>query len=144
MSKVKSLYSYPVKVRFYEVDLSATVFFTTHMKWFDSVAFPEFSYEAGMDWKELMEQNIDLAIAGLNFNYHAPIFLDDTVDIHIVDVEFGRTSMKLSGALYCRDTLIAEGYIAYVFVNYTTRESIEVPETLRKNIEEYKSKVSSN
>lgn len=132
MDRTKPLFSVKYKVRFYDTDLSRTVFFANYAKWLDSIAAVEHSEQDGISWRELIEQNIDTAIVHTSFDYKAPLFLDDVVEIQVTAVEFGKTSMKLSGAFYRDDTLIAQGHIVYVFVNHTTREPIPVPEVIKK------------
>lgn len=123
----ESIFSVPVKVRYYDTDLSRAVFFTNYIKWFDSIALPEFTDALGIDWQSFLEQNVDAVVAHVAFDYKAPCYLDDVVNIHITDVDLGRSSMTIYGALFKEETLIAEGKLVYVFVDFSTRKSASIP-----------------
>ncbi len=123
----ESIFSVPVKVRYYDTDLSRAVFFTNYIKWFDSIALPEFTDALGIDWQSFLEQNVDAVVANVAFDYKAPCYLDDVVNIHITDVDLGRSSMTIYGALFKEETLIAEGKLVYVFVDFSTRKSAPIP-----------------
>lgn len=136
--KSQHLVSVPVKVYFYDIDMTRTAFFTNHLKWIDSVAFPELCKKAGMEWEVLIENNIDLAIVHLSIDYKNPVFMDDTVMACIDDVQLGQKSMTIHGSLHKDQALIAEGKIVYAFVDLITRESIPAPDMVREKIEAIK------
>lgn len=129
-----SIFSVPVKIRYYDTDLSRAVFFTNYIKWFDSIALPEFTDVLGIDWRTFLEEDVDAVVAHVAFDYKAPCYLDDVVDIHITDVEMGRSSMTIYGALYKEKTLIAEGKLVYVFIDFSTRKSSPIPEFFKDKI----------
>lgn len=135
--KQQHLAAVPVTVYFYDVDMTRTAFFTNHLKWIDSVAFPEYCRKSGIKWNHLIENNVDLAIAHLSIDYKNPIFMDDIIMVCITDVQLGRTSMTVYGSLYREQTLIAEGKIVYTFVDMNTRQSIPVPELVREKVEAF-------
>lgn len=135
MNRTEPLFAVKYKVRLYDTDLSRTVLFANYPKWFDSIAVIEYNEQAGVSWNELIKQNIDIAIVHSSFDYKAPLFLNDLVEIQITAVEVGRTSVKISGAIYKEDTLVAQGYMVYVFLNHTTREPVPVPERYRKAVQ---------
>ncbi len=128
------IFSVPVKVRYYDTDLSRAVFFTNYIKWFDSIALPEFTDALGIDWRTFLEQNIDAVIAHVSFDYKESCYLDDVVNIHITDVDLGRTSMTIYGSLFKEETLIAEGKLVYVFIDFTTRKTAAIPEFFKNKI----------
>lgn len=130
----ESIFSVPVKVRYYDTDLSRAVYFTNYIKWFDSIALPDFTDALGIDWRSLLDQNIDAVIVHASFDYKASSYLDDVVHIHITGVDLGNTSMTIYGALYKDETLISEGKLVYVFVDYTTRKPKPIPEFFKDKI----------
>ncbi len=133
MAPTKSLFSFPVKVRIYDTDLSGTVFFVNHIKWFDSVVLMELEEKLGGDYQKTMkDKGIDVAVAHVSFNYKAPLFLNDVVGIHVTGIETGRTSASFHCALYRQDTCIAEGQFVYVYVDYSTRVPVPIPEHARE------------
>ncbi|HHW74080.1 MAG TPA: acyl-CoA thioesterase [Firmicutes bacterium] len=132
-----SLFSVPVKVRYYDTDLSRAVYFTNYIKWFDSIALPDFTEALGIDWRAFIEEDVDAVVAHVAFDYKAQCFLDDVVHIHITDIELGRSSMTIYGALFKEETLIAEGKYVYVFVDFTTRKSQPIPKNFKSKIEAY-------
>lgn len=122
------------KVRIYDTDMSTTVFFSNHIKWFDSIALVEYLEEKGVDWSETNQRNWDIAIAHLSFDYRKPLFVNDMVDIKVENIEIGNKSIQFFGSLYKQDSneLVATGKIVYVFVDDQTREPVEIPADLKK------------
>lgn len=133
----ESLFSVPVKIRYYDTDLSRAVYFTNYIKWFDSIALPEFTETLGIDWRTFLEEDIDAVIAHVAFDYKAQCFFEDVVDINFTDIDLGRSSMTIYGALYKGETLIAEGKLVYVFIDYTKRNTLPIPESMRSKISAY-------
>lgn len=129
-----TLFSVPVKVRYYDTDLSRAVYFTNYIKWFDSIALPEFTEALGIDWRTFLEENVDAVIAHASFDYKAQCFLDDVVDINFTDIELGRSSMTVHGALYKGETLIAEGKLVYVFIDFSTRKALPIPSIFKNKL----------
>lgn len=123
-------------VRFYDLDLSTTVFFINHIKWLDSIAGDEFLRSRGFAWEELFEKKIDVAIANVDFSYKYPLFLNDQVDICIEEVILGNKSMQLCGSLYKHGSgeLVATGKIVYVFVHAETRQPQAIPQEMRDQL----------
>lgn len=130
----ESLFSVPVKIRYYDTDLSRAVYFTNYIKWFDSIALPEFTEALGIDWRTFLEENVDAVIAHASFDYKAQCFLDDVVNIHITDIELGRSSMTIHGALFKEEVLIAKGKLVYVFIDFSTRKTLPIPEPFKNKI----------
>ncbi len=140
----ESMVAYPnafhvsqVKARFYHMDLSGSVFFCNHLKWLDSIAFVEFLKEKDINWKQMQEEyGVDMALTNISFNYRAPIFLDDVVDVVINDVKLGNKSFRLSGSLYNHQNgqIVADGFMTYVFVNKKTQKSVSIPEGIKQKL----------
>ncbi len=132
----KVLHASQLQVRFFDLDLSSTVFFTNYMKWFDGIAAEEFMRSRGINWEKLNEDNIDVAIANINFDYKLSLFMNDIVDICIEDVVLGNKSMQLHGSFYKHDNgaLVASGKIVYVFVDTGSRRPIAVPDLVRDKL----------
>ena len=128
------LHTSQLTVRFFDLDLSANVFFINHMKWFDSIAADEFLRSRGVLWDQLFQEQIDVAIANVNFDYKQPLFLNDLVDICVEEVILGNKSMQLCGSLYNHKSgeLIATGKVVYVFVHAKNRQPVGMPEHVRK------------
>ncbi len=126
-----------VKVRYYDTDLSTAVFFANYIKWFDSIAIIDFLRERGVVWSELLEENIDVVVASVTFDYKSPIFLDDVIDITIEDVQVGNKSIRFSGSIYKHNTkeVVCIGSLVYVVVEYDSRNAIPVPDKMREKIE---------
>ncbi|NLA11201.1 MAG: acyl-CoA thioesterase [Firmicutes bacterium] len=133
----ESLFSVPVKIRYYDTDLSRAAYFTNYIKWFDSIALSEFNDTLGIDWRTFLEEDIDAVIAHVAFDYKAQCFLGDVVDIHLTDIELGRSSMTIYGSLYKGETLIAEGKLVYVFIDCSKRNTLPIPDSMRSKISAY-------
>lgn len=86
------------KVRFYDTDLSTTAFFSNYPKWLDSIAVIDYLAHKGIDWQELLKRNIDVAIAHISFDFLAPLFLNDDVEMAVEKVQLGNKSIRISGS----------------------------------------------
>lgn len=130
------LHTSQVRVRFYDTDLTTTAFFTNHIKWFESDAIIDFFRERGIPWTDLMQRNLDVAIATVSFDYLAPAFLDDLLDVTVEKVECGTKSVRFEGGIYKQETgePIGRGNLVYVFLAGDTRQTIPVPEDIRKKL----------
>ncbi len=135
---IEGLKPYPVKVRLYDTDLSGTVFFANEIKWLDSAAGMDFMQEdLGISYVKMMEAEIDIAVANVNFNYKTPLFLDDVVDYYVWISKIGNKSFTLACESYKRSTgeLVVQGEITYVCVHIKTRKSTPIPEDIKKLME---------
>lgn len=130
------LHASRLKVRFFDLDLSATVFFVNHIKWFDSIAGDDYFRSRGISWEQLFENQIDMAIANVNFDYKYPLSLNDLVDICIEEIVLGNKSMQAFGSLYKHGSgeLAARGKIVYVFVDAKTRQPLPIPQEVREKL----------
>ncbi len=133
----ESIFSVPVKVRYYDTDLSRAVFFTNYIKWFDSIALPELTDALGIDWRSFLEKNVDAVVAHVAFDYKAPCYIDDVIDLHITDMDLGRSSMTIYGSMLKAGVLIAEGKLVYVFVDFSTRKPSPIPEKFMNKFNAY-------
>ncbi len=131
------LHTSQVRVRFYDTDLSSTVFFTNHIKWFDSVGIIDFLRSRGVVWDELLENSVDVAVASVSFDYMEPIFLDDLLDVTVEGLKIGNKSIRFTGAIYKQDTgdLVGRGSVVYVFVDKDSRRSVSVPADIREKLD---------
>ena len=132
----QALHVSQVKVRFFDTDLSGAVFFANFIKWFDSIAVIDYLKEKGVDWISLNQENVDAVMVNVNFDFIAPLYLDNIVDITIEEVLPGNKSIKISGSLYKNDTgaIVARCSAVYVFVNNSTRDSIAIPASILEKL----------
>ncbi len=130
------LHTSQVRVRFYDTDLSTTTFFTNHIKWFDSIAIIDFLRSRGVVWSELLENNVDVAVATVSFDYMTPIFLDDLLDVTVEGVKIGNKSIRFNGGIYKQDTgePVGRGSVVYVFVDKNARSAVPVPDNVRQKL----------
>ncbi len=133
-----ALYVSQEVARFYDMDFMAgTVFFSKHLEWLDSVAFVEYLKKKDIDWKQMQDNyGVAMALANISFNYRAPAFLDDTVDIVINGLKLGSKSLSISGALYNQRNgqVVADGTMTYVFIDKNTLKSVVIPEGIREKL----------
>ena len=135
-NKPVPLHTSQVKVRFYDTDLSSAVFFTNQIKWFDSIAVLDFLEERGITWNDLIKENVDIPIATVTFDYKAPIFLGDVLDVTVEEVIVGNKSIRFAGSIYRHETgeLLARGSEVYVFIDVSSRKAIPVPPAVRERL----------
>ncbi len=135
-TRKKSLHTSRLKIRYYDTDLSKAVFFTNHIKYFDSIAILDFLEGKGVHWEDLLQDDQDVAVASASFDYKSPLFLNDLVDITVDEVVLGRKSIQFRGSIYKVGSgdLVGRGKVVYVFVNFKTRQSIPIPAAIREKL----------
>ena len=130
-------FSYPLRVRYGEVDRQAIVYYSRYLEYVD-VAFTEYFRAVGFDYQELVEQHgFDPSVVKATLEYKRPARFDESLRVHARVVAIGRTSFRMEFETV-RDTdgePIVSAQIIYVNFDKASQSSRHIPDTIRRCIE---------
>lgn len=122
-------FSYPLRVRWAEVDMQAVVFNGNYLTYAD-VGITEYL-------RELDLRGGDFSAVRSVLDYKAAARFDDMLDITVRVSRLGRSSMVFLIGIWREGTLLISGEITYVNTDLQTRTSKPLPEALRTTIVNY-------
>jgi acyl-CoA thioester hydrolase len=134
MARQDYKFSFPLRVRWAEVDRQGVVFNGNYLTYFD-VGVTEYWRAIGYPYPDgLVQHGTDLYAVKAVIEYHASALYDDMLDICIRVARIGRSSMQFRPEIYRAEQLIASGEVIYVNADPLSKESAPVPEFLRAAI----------
>lgn len=137
MSRSDFAFTYPLRVRWAEVDAQGIVFNGHYLTYFD-VGVTEYWRAAGLHYPgDFTSPDTDLFLVKATVTYHAPAHFDDLLDICVRCTRLGRSSMTYALAIYCQDTHLTEGELIYVCANPQTRTAQPLPKTIRERLSRF-------
>ena len=137
MARQDYKFSYPLRVRWAEVDRQGIVFNGNYLTYFD-VGVTEYWRAIGYPYPDgLVQHGTDLYAAKSTVEYYASARSDDMLDICMRVARIGRSSLQFRPEIYRGDELIAGGELVYVNADPVTRKSAPVPEFLRVAVNKF-------
>jgi acyl-CoA thioester hydrolase len=125
-----------LRVRFGECDPQGIVFNAHYVAWFD-VALTELWREAGVPWGTMVERGVDVVVAHLDVDFHAPARADDLVTLSIRVEAIGTTSLRTGVDVLREGELLVRGHMRHVFVDAKTWRPTPAPEWIRAGLSRY-------
>jgi acyl-CoA thioester hydrolase len=122
-----------LRVRYAECDAQGVVFNAHYLAYFD-IGLTELWRRALGSYQAMVDGGADVTVAQATVRYRRPARFDDEVDVEARVVRFGTTSMGVEFRLTRDRELLAEGEIAYVFVD-SAGAKLPVPEWIREALE---------
>lgn len=122
-------FSFPLRVRWAEVDLQGVVFNGNYLTYAD-VGITEYL-------RELDLRGGDFSAVRSVLDYKAAARFDDMLDISVRVSRLGRSSMLFLIGIWNQGTLLTSGEITYVNTDLETRSSKPLPDELRSTIIAY-------
>lgn len=131
---------YEVSVRFGDTDCTGRVYFATYIEWIDDAVIEYFRAHGitytprgvmrlkGKDWKDAF------VIGEYRCRVHRPSAFDDKVAVQVKLQEGRSKTLTMQGEIYAVGdrTLLASGWITYVYVNRRKMKAQEIPERIRR------------
>jgi acyl-CoA thioester hydrolase len=133
---VSSRFAYTFRVRYSECDPQGIVFNANYVAYFDH-GFTELWREAFGSYAVMEERGIDMVVAELNVEFHAPARFDELVTLEIGIERLGTTSMSSRLKLMREEALLVEGRMRHVVVDAQDWKKTEIPDWLRAGLEPY-------
>ena len=123
-------------VRWSDVDAAAILCYGAYVRFFE-IAETELFRAAGLPYGKVFEElDFWLPRKALDFEFEAPAFLDDRLEVAIWVERFGTTSLRFAfeiaklGAGGARTTVTARGHVAMVAVDRAKLQPIALPPRL--------------
>jgi acyl-CoA thioester hydrolase len=129
----------PIQLRFKEIDKMGHVNNANHLTYIELARVKYFEDVVGVDgnWSDLQ----GLILAHVSIDYKRPIFLHDNVFVFTRCSKLGRKSLELSWVIINEkdglEETLAQGIAVIVCYDYSTNQTIEVPDEQRRKIEAY-------
>lgn len=134
MARQDFTFSFPLRVRWAEVDKQGIVFNGNYLHYFD-VGITEYWRALGLDYPDgLLRHGSDLYTKKACVEYHAPARYDDMLDICTRMARLGRSSMQFLLELYRGEDRLASGEVIYVNADPVAMKAAPVPAFLREKI----------
>jgi acyl-CoA thioester hydrolase len=133
---VKPPFTYGFRVRYSECDPQGIVFNANYVAYFDH-GFTELWREAFGSYAVMEERGIDMVVAELNVEFHAPAQFDELVTLGIGIERLGTTSMTSRLSLHRDEDLLVEGRMRHVVVDGQDWKKTEIPDWLREGLGPY-------
>ncbi|MDA5194496.1 acyl-CoA thioesterase [Govanella unica] len=131
MSREAFRYSYPLRVRYSEIDGQGIVYNAHYMTYCD-IATTEYMRALGiaLDVETARASGADVHLVKATFEWKAPALADQELDILVRTERIGRSSLTLVIEIHPRDedSLLLRSEIVYVYTDQTTRRSTPLPE----------------
>jgi len=131
-------FSFPLRVRWAEVDAQAIVFNGHYLTYFD-VGITEYWRAIGLPYPDgLAGSGGDLFVVKSLINYHGSARYDDWLDIVVKVARIGNSSMAFAIGIRRKDELLITGEVVYVFADAHTKKPQRVPAAIRDAVERFK------
>lgn len=124
------------RVRYSECDPQGIVFNANYVAYFDH-GFTELWREAFGSYAVMEERGIDMVVAELSVEFHAPARFDEVVTLGIGIERLGTTSMTSRLQLQRGEDMLVGGRMRHVMVDAKCWEKAEIPAWLREGLEPY-------
>jgi YbgC/YbaW family acyl-CoA thioester hydrolase len=125
------------RVRWCEVDQQKIVYSANYLMYLDN-AVTEYWRAAALPYEAtLHDLGGDFYVKKAGVEYHRSARYDDTVDIGLRCTYFGNSSMRLDGAVFRADELLATGELLYVFADPSSQTSRPIPAALRQTLQAF-------
>lgn len=131
-------FSYPLRVRYAEVDPQEIVFNSRYMEYCDAAA-TEYLRAAGFPPHDLIRvHQCDLVLVRAEIDYIAPARLDDELKVYVRTSHLGRSSiMKQFQVRRSDGVLLVRASIKYVNFDRKTGKAAPVPASVREGIAKF-------
>jgi acyl-CoA thioester hydrolase len=127
-------FSWPLRVRWAEVDRQGIVFNGHYLTYFD-VGITEYWRAIGYPYPDaLLVHGSDTFAVKASIEYHAPARYDELVDVLVRVGRIGRTSLQFALEIHRGEAQLISGELIYVNADADTRKPIPVPGFLREAI----------
>lgn len=128
-------FSYPLRVRYAEVDPQEIVFNSRYLEYCDAAA-TEYLRAAGFPPHDLIRvHECDLVLVRAEIDYVAPARLDDQLKVHVRTSHLGRSSITKQFEVRRSDgALLVRASIKYVNFDRETGKAAPVPASVREGI----------
>lgn len=132
-----------IKVCFGDIDHAGIVYYPRFLHYFHLSVEEFFGSELGIDFAQVLdERNVSFPTVHVEADFRQRLKYGDQIDIEVRVLDIGRSSITWGyrgyrGVAGIGSTVLVEGRNVTVCVRSDTFEKIEVPEWLRRGLEDY-------
>lgn len=125
-------FTFPVHVRYLEVDAQGVVFNSWYLAWFDD-AMTAFLAARGMPYRTMLDAGYDVQLVRSEIDWRSGVGFGDTIEIAVSTARLGRTSFALdfevrrSGADASDGEVTCAGRTVYVVIATDGTGKREIP-----------------
>lgn len=134
MSRSEFRFSYPLRVRYSEIDAQNVVFNAHYLTYYD-VAITEYLRAAGLvSLQQTPEGVFDFHVVKSTVEYRAPIRFDEDIEVYCRTAPPGRSSLSFLLEIHGagREDLRSTGEIVWVNADQKTHRSAPIPPAFRR------------
>jgi acyl-CoA thioester hydrolase len=126
--------SFPIRVRWSEVDRQGIVFNGHYLNYFD-VAVTEYWRAIGCEYPRWFEEHrVDTFVVKATLEYHRPAGFDDELVVLVRVIRLGRTSLTVGLEVHRAEEHLVTGQVIYVVADPDSRRPQPIPEAFRTAI----------
>jgi len=118
-----------LRVRWVDTDASGRIHYTAAFRYFEAAEW-EFFRRIGLSLRG-HEQTFSFPRVSVSATFHAPLYADDAIAVHIRPEHVGTTSVTFALEVFHGDVLCISGKVTSVFIGAQGRP-IPVPEAIRQ------------
>jgi len=122
------------RVFYADTDHGGVVYYANYLKWFE-IGRTELLRQHGFNYADVENQDIMAPVVEVHCSYKFPAKYNDIITIITIIEKIGNSSIKFKYEIIKDSKLLAYGYTVNVFVNKKTMKSTNIPEKLRKALE---------
>ena len=138
MAGPAEVFTFPISVRYMEVDAQGVVFNGWYLTWFDE-AMTAFLAHRGLPYRSMLDAGYDVQLVRSEIDYRAGVRWGDAVGVAVSCSRIGRTSFGLDFQVRRRidgDTgtdydVTTDGRTVYVMVDAADHTKREIPPVIR-------------
>ncbi len=130
-------FCYLLRVRYSECDAQKVVFNGRYVDYID-LAATEFMRVIWGNYNDLLSDGIDNQVVNLSINWKAPAHFDEIIAVTVKPVRIGTSSYSLKVDFYNYESsnFLSSAEITYVMVSVAQHKKMEIPQDMRKQLEE--------
>jgi acyl-CoA thioester hydrolase len=118
--------AYDVRVRFAETDAQGIAHHAAFVVWLEVARVAYLADHAG-GYRGIQAQGIEALTTGVRLDYHAAVFFDDVLTVHLRCVDVRGARFRYEYRLERDGELVASGETLHATVDATTRAPTRVP-----------------
>ena len=121
------------RVYYADTDQGGVVYYANYLKWFE-IGRTEILRKIGYDYSDFEKQGLIAPVVEVKCNFKFPAQYDEIIIIKTSIENIGNSSIKFIYKIIRKkeNKLLAEGYTVNVFVDMKTKKSANIPEKLKK------------
>ena len=125
-----------IRVYYSDTDHGGVVYYANYLRWFE-IGRTEILRQAGFNYADYEKKSLIAPVVEVKCNYNDSARYNDLIIIETNIEKIGNSSIKFNYKIIRKKDkkLLAEGYTVNVFVDMKTKKSTNIPEELRKALQ---------